>query len=419
MRAFLCLLLVGAAGCASAPSKTTTSPAPAHDSAQADVGRGGISTPNADPFPSTYVAFPSRTTVIRNVNILTAAGPMIRNGAILLQNGKIAAVGATVDAPADALVIDGAGKYVTPGIIDDHSHLGVYAAPGSECAQRRQRGHEPQTPGARPSIRCGLRTRSSPAISPAGVTTLQVLPGSANLTGAERGAQSRPRTHGAGDEVPRREIRTQDGLWRKSQAGLRTARRPSNADGQRRRVSRRLDQSGGVPPQVGQVERRSQGRSTGARPRQRDSRRGAAREHSRPQPLLSRRRDGADDRHRARVRIQDPLVPSRGGGIQNRRPARKGRHRRLDLGGLGQLQDGSARRGEGQHGAGRSRWCEGDRALRRSVGLAAAEPGSGEGDGSRRRDWTSGERGSGHQVAHHQSRLGAGPRRQDRLPVTY
>src|SRR5256714_15283364 len=107
MRPFLCLLLVAVGACASAPSRTTTSPTP-RDSTQADVGRGATSTPNADPFPSTYVPFPSRPTVRRNVNLLTAAGPMIRNGAILLQNGKIAAVGATVDAPTDALGIDGA-----------------------------------------------------------------------------------------------------------------------------------------------------------------------------------------------------------------------------------------------------------------------------------------------------------------------
>src|SRR5256714_8655810 len=131
MRAFLCLLLVGASACASAP-RTGTSTSPARDSTQG-YGRGATSIPNADPFPSTYVPFPSRTTVIRNVNLLTAAGPMIRNGAILLQNGKIAAVGATIDAPADALVIDAGGKYVTPGIVDDHSHLGVYAAPGGNA----------------------------------------------------------------------------------------------------------------------------------------------------------------------------------------------------------------------------------------------------------------------------------------------
>src|ERR1700737_2192957 len=125
MRASFCFLLAGATACASAAPPTTTSSTPARDTAQIGVGLGGTSTPNADPFPSTYTPFPSRATVIRNGKILTAAGPMIRNGAILLQNGKIAAVGSTVNAPADALVIDGAGKYGTPGIIDDHSHLGV------------------------------------------------------------------------------------------------------------------------------------------------------------------------------------------------------------------------------------------------------------------------------------------------------
>src|SRR4051812_3804558 len=93
-------------------------------------GRGALSLPNADPFPSTYTPFASRPTVIRNVTIMTAAGPTITNGAILLQDGKVVAVGATVNAPAGAVVIDGAGKYVTPGIIDVHSHLGVYSAPG-------------------------------------------------------------------------------------------------------------------------------------------------------------------------------------------------------------------------------------------------------------------------------------------------
>jgi imidazolonepropionase-like amidohydrolase len=183
MRAFLCLLLVGAAGCASAPSRNTTSSVAARDSAQADIGRGGISTPNADPFPSTYVAFPSRTTVIRNANILTAAGPMIRNGAILLQNGKIAAVGATVDAPADALVIDGAGKYVTPGIVDDHSHLGVYAAPGGNALSDGNEATNPSTPQVWAEHSVWPQDPQFPRNLAGGVTTLQVLPGSANLIG--------------------------------------------------------------------------------------------------------------------------------------------------------------------------------------------------------------------------------------------
>ncbi|PYO05073.1 MAG: amidohydrolase, partial [Gemmatimonadetes bacterium] len=183
MRVFFCLLLLGAAGCASAPSQTSTSPTPARDSAQTDFGRGLTSTPNADPFPSTYVPFPSRTTVIRNVNLLTAAGPLIRSGAILMQNGKIVAVGASVTAPADALVIDGAGKYVTPGIIDDHSHLGVYAAPGGNALSDGNEATSPTTPQVWAEHSVWPQDPQFPRNLAGGVTTLQVLPGSANLIG--------------------------------------------------------------------------------------------------------------------------------------------------------------------------------------------------------------------------------------------
>jgi len=96
-------------------------------------GPGGTSLPNAKPFPSTYHPFPGRTTLIRNATIMTAAGPSIKNGSVLLRDGKIVAVGESVNAPADALVIDGTGKYVTPGIIDVHSHVGVYPAPGVDA----------------------------------------------------------------------------------------------------------------------------------------------------------------------------------------------------------------------------------------------------------------------------------------------
>src|SRR4029078_13420497 len=153
------------------------------DSAQADVSRGGTSAPNADPFPSTYVASPSRTTFIRNVNILTAAGPMIRNGAILLQNGKIAAVGQTVDAPAVAVVIDGGGKYVTPGIVDDHSHLGVYAAPGVDASSDGNEATSPTTQQVWAEHSVWPQDPQFPRNLAGGVTTLQVLPGSANLIG--------------------------------------------------------------------------------------------------------------------------------------------------------------------------------------------------------------------------------------------
>jgi len=57
---------------------------------------------------------------------MTAAGPSIPNGSVLLRKRKDCRVGVSVTAPPDAVVIDGTGKYVTPGIIDVHSHVGVY-----------------------------------------------------------------------------------------------------------------------------------------------------------------------------------------------------------------------------------------------------------------------------------------------------
>src|SRR5262245_14861879 len=60
---------------------------------------------------------------IRNATILTATKGTIRNGTIVLRSGKIAAVGANVTVPAGADVVDGTGKFVSPGIIDCHSHI--------------------------------------------------------------------------------------------------------------------------------------------------------------------------------------------------------------------------------------------------------------------------------------------------------
>src|SRR5262245_38820649 len=78
--------------------------------------------PNAYPFHSPATPLPRRTPLIRNATIMAAAGPTITDGSVLLRYGKIAEVGTSVSAPADALVIDATGKYVTPGLIDVHSH---------------------------------------------------------------------------------------------------------------------------------------------------------------------------------------------------------------------------------------------------------------------------------------------------------
>ena len=146
-------------------------------------GKGALSEPNANPFPSTYVPFPSHTTLIRNATIMTAAGPTMRNASILLQDGKIVSVGTSVSAPADAVIIDGTGKYVTPGIIDIHSHLGVYAAPGGGGLDDGNEMTNPNTAYVWAEHSVWPQDPQFPRILAGGVTTVQILPGSANLFG--------------------------------------------------------------------------------------------------------------------------------------------------------------------------------------------------------------------------------------------
>jgi len=183
------LVAAAALVAACAPAQPTPSPQPRPGPAtpaRADStrpGPGGVSAPNANPFPSTYKAPPTRTTLIRNVTILTAAGPTIRNGTVLLRDGKIAAVGTTVSAPVDAEVVDGRDKYVTPGIIDDHSHLGVYAAPGADALSDGNEATNPVTANVWAEHSVWPQDPQFPRALASGVTTVQILPGSANLIG--------------------------------------------------------------------------------------------------------------------------------------------------------------------------------------------------------------------------------------------
>ncbi|MBV9301825.1 MAG: amidohydrolase [Acidobacteriaceae bacterium] len=67
----------------------------------------------------------AETILIRNATVLTITKGTVENGSVLVQDGKIAAVGTNVSAPAGAMVVDGTGKYLMPGIIDCHSHTAV------------------------------------------------------------------------------------------------------------------------------------------------------------------------------------------------------------------------------------------------------------------------------------------------------
>ena len=140
---------------------------------------------NENPFPSTYHPYGGVPTLIRGATILDGEGGRIDNGSVLLADGKVQAVGgADLAAPEGVTVIDAAGRYVTPGIIDVHSHLGDYPSPG---VQSHSDGNEATSP-ARPEVWAEHSVWPqdpgfSRALANGGVTALQVLPGSANLFG--------------------------------------------------------------------------------------------------------------------------------------------------------------------------------------------------------------------------------------------
>jgi imidazolonepropionase-like amidohydrolase len=67
----------------------------------------------------------AQTVLIRNATVLTVTKGTVANGDVLVENGKVAAIGKNISAPANATVVDGSGKYLMPGIIDCHSHTAV------------------------------------------------------------------------------------------------------------------------------------------------------------------------------------------------------------------------------------------------------------------------------------------------------
>ena len=142
-------------------------------------------TPPEDPYPSTYRPYPSVPTAIVNATIFDGEGGRIDNGTIVLADGRIQAVGgADTPIPEGAVRIDGAGRWVTPGVIDTHSHLGNYPSPGVEA---HSDGNEVTSP-VRPEVWAEHSVWPqdpgfSRALANGGITTLQILPGSANLFG--------------------------------------------------------------------------------------------------------------------------------------------------------------------------------------------------------------------------------------------
>jgi imidazolonepropionase-like amidohydrolase len=123
------------------------------------------------------------TIAIRGATIMTATGQRIDNGTIVLERGAISYVGTDRPAPAGATVIDGKGKFVTPGIIDAHSHMGVYPSPNAKAHSDGNEAVGPVTAHARAEYGFWPQDPQLARAVAGGVTSALILPGSANLIG--------------------------------------------------------------------------------------------------------------------------------------------------------------------------------------------------------------------------------------------
>lgn len=149
-------------------------------------GKTLAATPAGEPvFASTYKPFPNIATAIRGATIYDGKGGRIDNGVVFMSGGKIVSVGGPgTPIPADIAVFDGAGKFVTPGIIDIHSHLGDYPSPGVDAHSDGNEATSPTTPEVWAEHSVWPQDPGfSRALANGGITSLQILPGSANLMG--------------------------------------------------------------------------------------------------------------------------------------------------------------------------------------------------------------------------------------------
>ena len=140
---------------------------------------------NENPYPSTYRPYAGEPTAIVGATVFDGAGARIENGTVLVSGGKIEKVGdANLTIPAGYRRIDAAGKFVTPGIIDIHSHLGVYPSPAVEANSDGNEATSPTTPEVWAEHSVWPQDPGfSRALANGGITSLNILPGSANLMG--------------------------------------------------------------------------------------------------------------------------------------------------------------------------------------------------------------------------------------------
>tara|TARA_X000000950_G_scaffold165680_1_gene202364 strand:+ start:1573 stop:2946 length:1374 start_codon:yes stop_codon:yes gene_type:complete len=137
----------------------------------------------ADPFESTYEPLPSENILIKNANIYDGEGNEFIETDLLIQNRKIVAIGKDLPSTNDFKVIDASDKWITPGIIDIHSHMGVYPAPGVSTSADGNEATSPVTADVWAEHSIWVQDPQYALALKGGVTAFHILPGSANLIG--------------------------------------------------------------------------------------------------------------------------------------------------------------------------------------------------------------------------------------------
>ncbi len=136
-----------------------------------------------DAYASTYAPLDSPPIVLRNATILTGTGERMENADVAFRNGRIVAVGIDLEMSNDVQEVDAEGRWITPGIIDIHSHLGVYPSPGTVSHADGNEATSPSTPEVWAEHAVWPQDPGFEAARAGGITSMLVLPGSANLFG--------------------------------------------------------------------------------------------------------------------------------------------------------------------------------------------------------------------------------------------
>ena len=144
----------------------------------------GCMTAHAQPeaFPSTYAAPPAHPTLFKNATILTGDGRRFDSTDLYIEEGRISWVGQG-DTALDTVVVDATNRWITPGLIDVHSHLGVYPSPSVAAHSDGNEATAPVTAEVWAEHSVWPQDPGFTRALAGGVTALQILPGSANLFG--------------------------------------------------------------------------------------------------------------------------------------------------------------------------------------------------------------------------------------------